>query len=229
MNFSVNKLLFLSALEKIDTLVSSRDIQTLLANIVIRAEKNKIFLISSDMENTAQIYFEAKAIQQEGEAIVKARKLNDILRNIVGDEIVLQAVEEKPTEAESNDDIEDDNRQYTFNINIHSNDQKSAKYKMTGMSTENFPHIHILPEEQLFSIPSATLKEMIRKTIYSISHEDNRYIYNGLCFQFHGNKFTMVGTDGRRLSAIERELPNSIAFSTIQSSDNEDEKQRRNR
>jgi DNA polymerase-3 subunit beta len=57
---------------------------------------------------------------------------------------------------------------------------------------------------------SALLEEMIRKTQYAISQEDNRYIYNGVCFQGNGDQLTLVGTDGRRLAAITRKLSNPV-------------------
>ena len=63
------------------------------------------------------------------------------------------------------------------------------------------------------------LAEMIRKTIYAISQEDNRYIYNGLCFLARENKLTLVGTDGRRLAAITRTLPGPLNFSNDESAD----------
>lgn len=60
---------------------------------------------------------------------------------------------------------------------------------------------------------------MINKTFFSISQEDNRYIYNGLCFHADGNKLTLIGTDGRRLAAVTREMPNPIALGNDETGD----------
>jgi DNA polymerase-3 subunit beta len=60
----------------------------------------------------------------------------------------------------------------------------------------------------MISIDGATLRDMIRKTLYSVGENDARYVLNGLYLHMsqakQGLTIRMVGTDGHRLSMIDR-------------------------
>ena len=89
----------------------------------------------------------------------------------------------------------------------------STKYKMPGGYRSHFPKINTISTDKLSSLPAALLFEMINKTFYAISQEENRYIYSGLYMKIDQNQITFVGTDGRRLSAITRKLLKPIQLS----------------
>jgi DNA polymerase-3 subunit beta len=48
---------------------------------------------------------------------------------------------------------------------------------------------------------------MIRKTVFSVSTDETRYVLNGVNFLMENGKITLIATDGRRLAFIQRELP----------------------
>ena len=55
------------------------------------------------------------------------------------------------------------------------------------------------------------IAEMIEKTIYSVSNDETRYHLNGVYFeQKDDNAYSMVATDGHRLSLIVKESENPI-------------------
>ena len=47
---------------------------------------------------------------------------------------------------------------------------------------------------------------MLRKVSYAQSSDENRYILNGVFFEFAAGKLTVVATDGRRLAKCERKI-----------------------
>src|SRR5205809_7753260 len=50
------------------------------------------------------------------------------------------------------------------------------------------------------------LHDFMRKTAYSISTDETRYVLNGVLLSFKENKLTLVATDGRRLAMVDIEL-----------------------
>lgn len=82
----------------------------------------------------------------------------------------------------------------------------SAKFKLAGLPESEFPR---LPEDEdtyAYTIPQATLKEMLRKVSYAASQDDTRRTLKGVLMSFKDEKLTMVATDGRRLALVENEI-----------------------
>jgi DNA polymerase-3 subunit beta len=76
--------------------------------------------------------------------------------------------------------------------------------KMVGMARANFPQVPAFPEVGLTKIPSASLKNMIGKTIFAISNEESRYTLNGALLILKAESLAMVATDGHRLAHVEK-------------------------
>jgi DNA polymerase-3 subunit beta len=203
MKFTVNKNSLEKAMSQIDTIVPGRDTQTLLSNVLLTVSSdNKLRITASDMESTVRITL-AVEDANPGELIIKAKKLSDIARQINSDTVIFEAEESEEQESE-------DEKQ--FRVKLEGRGGRSARFRMTGSDRSHFPEINEISPDKLSVIPADIISDMISKTFYSISHEDNRYIYNGLCLQAQGNNFTIVGTDGRRLAAITRMMPGAIDF-----------------
>ena len=66
---------------------------------------------------------------------------------------------------------------------------EGSLYKLATMNPEEFPEIE-----------QNTLKDMIRKTIFAISTEENRPIFTGCLFEVKNNKLNVVAVDGFRLA-----------------------------
>lgn len=87
---------------------------------------------------------------------------------------------------------------------------KQGKYisHIVGVAAEEYPVFPTYSARQFVSFQSQILKEMIDKTIYSVSTDETRYNLNGVLFEdiHKGDKqiLRMVATDGHRLSVIDR-------------------------
>src|SRR5277367_5911352 len=66
--------------------------------------------------------------------------------------------------------------------------------KLVGMARANFPQVPTFPETGLTKIPSASLKNMIGKTIFAISNEESRYTLNGALLILKAESLAMVAT-----------------------------------
>ncbi|MDH5717808.1 MAG: DNA polymerase III subunit beta [Spirochaetia bacterium] len=202
MKFRVSKDSIEKSMSRIEAIVPARDMQTLLSNVLLTLDKNKLSITASDMESTVKISMDA-AESENGQLIVRAKKLSEIAKQLNSDELVFNA---KTVEKDENDD----SSETYYNIQIEGTGTKAAKFRMTGGDRSHFPDLNKIEDNKLSSIPTNIISEMLQKTMYSISHEDNRYIYNGIYFSANGSKLTLVGTDGRRLAAVQRDVPNPV-------------------
>ena len=58
----------------------------------------------------------------------------------------------------------------------------------------------------MIRIGQALLKNMLGLTSFAVSHEEARYILNGVLMEISGDTMRMVATDGRRMAKIEKKL-----------------------
>ena len=67
------------------------------------------------------------------------------------------------------------------------------------MNPEEFPELPKINIENSIELEQRTLKDMIRKTIFAVSTEENRPIFTGCLFEVISNKLNVVAIDGFRL------------------------------
>lgn len=195
MKFQTHKDSIDKAVRRIDAIIPHRDMGTMLSNLLIAVEAKQVSITASDMETTARITVPVES-SKTGEFIIPAKQFQEYVGSLVSKDLIV--------EVESEENPEDGAA--AFRVNLRGTSDASAAYVMPGNSAKHFPTLNRLSDNKLFAVSSSILEEMIRKTQYAISQEDNRYIYNGVCFQANGNELTLVGTDGRRLAAITRKL-----------------------
>ena len=68
------------------------------------------------------------------------------------------------------------------------------------MNPEEFPELPKIEVEDSIQIEQNILKNMIRRTIFAVSTEENRPIFTGCLFEVVNNKLNVVAVDGFRLA-----------------------------
>src|SRR5262249_59425870 len=93
-------------------------------------------------------------------------------------------------------------------------DIRAAKvaYKLVGMPDSDFPKMPDHREVKYGKVDPAVVREMIDKTLFSVSNDETRFHLNGVLFECDGAKARMVSTDGHRLSKVERTLTGGPAL-----------------
>ena len=97
---------------------------------------------------------------------------------------------------------------------IHSSPNSLQLEKThTQQQDPELPRINV---DNSIEIEQTTLKNMIRKTIFAVSTEENRPIFTGCLFEVIDNKLNVVAVDGYRL-AIKSNVLNEAAnsFSSV--------------
>lgn len=193
MKFIVDRQDFHKALAKIEGIISSREIRSVVSNILIETAEDRLILTATDLEIGLKTYVSAQ-IENTGIIAVPARKLSQTIREFRFDRILLET--------------EDDTR---INI-LDASGKGRARTTLMGSPGEEYPGIPLLPDDRFQSLPGGLALEMIRKTGHSIAEDDARYVFNGLYLVNRESRTAFVGTDGRRLAKVEKEFPQPLPF-----------------
>ena len=161
--------------------VSTKSTIPSLEGILISAKDNKVRLTGYDLEVGSEIICEAD-IHSEGRIVLNAKNLCDILRMVPDDTVLIDC----------------DDR------NICKIKSGEAEYSLIGTAAEDYPDLPVLSKFSPVTVNAAVLKDMIRKTIFSVSTGERNPVHTGVKFEIEENKIVLVAVDGARL-AIRRE------------------------
>jgi DNA polymerase-3 subunit beta len=86
-----------------------------------------------------------------------------------------------------------------------------SRFHLACLSPDSFPDLKSGTFSHEFSLPAATLRELIERTQFAISNEETRYYLNGIYLHaIEANKVSLlraVATDGHRMARAETEAP----------------------
>jgi DNA polymerase-3 subunit beta len=172
-----------------DTIASSKSTIPVLTNVLLDVQGEEISIFSSNLETGLKITDKVSA-HEEGALAVNGRKLLSIVKELPEDDVVLST---------------DENNRLT----VESMSNKiNAQFTIAGVAKDEFPEIKIQPDDGYVRVSAEELKKMIRKVIFSISSDENKYSLTGIFLEKKEATVNMVATDGKRLSLVTRESSN---------------------
>ena len=185
MEITINKEELLKGLTKVQTVIERRSSMPILSNAMFDATQDGLIIYATDLEISFEGYYTAD-VHQPGRLTIPAHTLYQIVRELPGDEIYLKEKE---------------------NQQLHITSGK-ANYNLLGLVADEFPAMPLIDDMAYLPMDALVLKEMIDKTIFSISKAETRFNLAGLFVQKRKpeEKFVLrfVSTDGHRLSLIDR-------------------------
>jgi len=190
MKFKTQAEAFSQKLGLVQGISERRATMPVLSHVLITANKSKIEISATDLETTMSTWCDAQ-VSAEGSLAIPARKLYEIVKEVPVGEIEIEEIGNHWVEIRAS----------------------SAVFKIAGLPSEDFPIIPELNSEQLFTVESSALDEMISKTIFAVSPDELRRNLAGIYFEEAGDKgIRLVATDGHRLSLVEREIDTKVKF-----------------
>ena len=150
----------------------------ILQNFLMETEDKGLKIVFTDLEMAINHHINVD-VKNAGSITVPIKKFMEIMQTLGDDSDV-------------NITVDDSNR-----VAINSG---KSKFKLSGMSKNDYPVIPELDETNSFKIPAGILSSMITGTIFSASTEDDRHFLNGLLWKCEKDIFSVVATDGRRLA-----------------------------
>jgi len=174
----------IKALNSVVKGVASKTTMPILEGILIQTNDNEIKLTTYDLELGIEYTMNCE-VKEQGSTVVNAMMFTEIIRKLPDSEI---------------------------NISINENNLlviecEGSLYKLATMNPNEFPELPQINVENSIELEQNALKEMIRKTIFAVSTEENRPIFTGCLFEIKNNKLNVVAIDGFRLALRTINIP----------------------
>lgn len=184
----------LNAIQTVQNIVSSKITLPILGNILIETQNNSLKLITTDLD--VGISCEVPVdIQEKGAITIPTKKFSDIIKELPNEDVEIIVKKNNLVEIECG----------------------KCRFKLMGLPKDEFPQFPEFKDKEIISIEQDIFKEMLDLTSFAVSHEETRYILNGILVELKGNVLKLVATDGHRLALSERKIdsPPSKEFSVI--------------
>jgi len=179
MEFSVNQSLFLQALAKVSSVVPQRSTIPALSNVLFSLKGNNLTLSGTDLEISLSTKIDVDG-SQDGEAVILARMLHEIIRELPDIKVTVSVSEERRIEIACD----------------------RGSYHLTGDDVENFPMLPSLDGASELTVDGAKLRRMIGKSMFAVSKDELQPALTGILFEVRPEEARCVSTDGYRLVKI---------------------------
>ncbi len=183
MKFVCERDKILKALNSVTKAVASKTTMPILEGILIQTNDKEIKFTTYDLEIGIEYIVDCE-VEEQGSTVVNAIMFSEIIRKLPNTDINI-SINEK---------------------NLLVIECEGSLYKLATMNPDEFPELPKINIENSIEIEQNTLKEMIRKTIFAVSSEENRPIFTGCLFEINNNKLNVVAVDGFRLAWKSRFL-----------------------
>lgn len=179
-------------IQNVQNIISSKSSLPILSNVLIESEQGSVKLTSTDLDIGISSVF-ASEVEESGAITVPAKRFSEIVKELPDEDII---------------------------INTMKNNSMTIKcgkcfFKILGLPKEDFPKLPEFKKDPHVTIEQSVLKKMLTMTHFSMSRDEARYVLNGALFLFKGNKLTIVTTDGKRLSLVEKEAGREVPDMSI--------------
>ncbi len=180
MEIRLDRAAFMAELTPMQGIVERKSTIPVLSHILLRCVGDRLQLSATDLDVSLTSSVTGE-VTREGGIAVQARKFSEIIRALVGDEVLLALEDEK-----------------TLRIAAGR-----SRFKIRGLLPEDFPSLPQVKGDEPLEIPFEGLQRMISKVIFAVSTEESRFQLSGALLHIKEGKIEMVATDGRRLALVE--------------------------
>jgi len=185
MKATIERAVLLKSLGHVQSVVERRNTIPILSNVLMEArEDGSLRLMATDLDLQVDETIPAN-VSQAGATTVSAHTFFDIVRKLPeGSQVELTAAEGKMQVIAGR-----------------------SRFNLSTLPRDDFPVIAEGDLPTRFELPAATLREIIEKTRFAISSEENRYYLMGIFFHVVDEQLRAAATDGHRLARITVSRP----------------------
>jgi len=187
MELNIQKQSLFDGLQMVQGIIEKRSSMPILSNVLIETDGDGIQLVATDLQVGIRLKCPATIINHGGISIL-ARKFFEIIREFPDDEIYIK--------------LKENNKLFIS--------CKGSQFNISGLPAVDFPPLPEIDLKKTISLDGSLLKEMIQKTIISVSLDEGRYNLSGIFFEYikkdEKNFLRMVSTDGHRLTLMDKEI-----------------------
>lgn len=175
----------ISAVSGVSRAVSTRSAIPSIEGILFKTAEDKIILTGYDLEIGITTTVPAE-ILAEGEIVINARLLFDMIRKAEDDTVSIEA-----------------NERYKVTLCCGI-----TKYEFSGIPASDFPDLPSPDTETALLIPGNEIKEMIERTLFAVAQDNQKPVHTGTKFIIDDEMLTLVSVDGYRLAVCQKKVLN---------------------
>ncbi len=194
MKFKINQDHFCNGLQQVLNVVATRSTMPILSNVLIEAQDGYISLTTTNLDLGIRCRIKAD-VETPGGITLPVRKLATIVRELPQNDVFVDAGDNNQAKITSGGSL----------------------FKIMGINAKEFPPLPSFENRHVFELSQEAIVSMLKSVSYGQSTDENRYILNGVYFNFADEKLTLVATDGRRLAltALDTEITEDNTGSLI--------------
>ncbi|MFZ5452513.1 MAG: DNA polymerase III subunit beta [Thermodesulfobacteriota bacterium] len=193
MRLTIERETLLKGVSRTLGVVDRRGTMPILSHFLLEAGDSGVKISATDLEVSFRGSYPAM-VEEPGSLTLPAHYFHNLIKELPGESLNLEGTEKS---------------------NLHVLVGES-RYQLLGLPADQYPAIPEITDQKMVEVESKLLREMIDKTIFSVSVDDLQYHLSGIFWErveTEGEYFLrMVSTDGHRLTLIERPLPASEQF-----------------
>ncbi|HOW58767.1 MAG TPA: DNA polymerase III subunit beta [Candidatus Omnitrophota bacterium] len=156
----------------------------ILNNLLLETQKDgKLKIVATDMEVGISTLLSLEILQQ-GSVTVPAKKFHDIIKELPEGDVEISVTKNN-----------------TVNIKTGK-----SQFKIMGLDKDEYPKLPEFSLDNALEIEQAIIKQSLSLTAFAISHDETRYVLNGVLISIQENNLKFVATDGRRLAFFKKEV-----------------------
>ena len=187
MELTIQKQSLFDGLQMVQGIIEKRSSMPILSNVLIETDGDAIQLIATDLQVGIRLKCPATIINGGGISIL-ARKFFEIIREFPDEEIYIK--------------LKENNKLFIS--------CQGSQFTISGLPAIDYPPLPEIDLKKTITLDGSLLKDMIQKTIISVSLDEGRYNLSGIYFEYikkeEKNILRMVSTDGHRLTLMDKEI-----------------------
>ena len=187
MKIRIAKEKLMEGIQIVQNVVSTRSTLPILSNMLMETNGNKVKLNTTDLDIGISCELPVEIIE-EGSITIPAKRFSDIVKELPSGEVTITTKKNNQIDIEGH----------------------KCRFKLIGIPKEEFPKFPEFKDKEVIKIKQKVLKEMIRLTSFAVSHEESRYILNGILMEINDDQIRFVATDGKRLAKIDKKVDIAI-------------------
>lgn len=180
MKFTITRDQLQEGLVAVAAAVPTKTTLPVLSNILVEATTGGLRLSGTDLDIAVSTTVPA-SVDQEGSITLPAKKLVEIVRELPSAGIRVAGSGEQRVSLECG----------------------KSKFKLLGLSREEFPAFPAVDFSNPWKIRSGDLQKLIGHVAFAASTEESRPILNGVLWELRPDRMRMVATNGHRLAKMD--------------------------
>lgn len=165
------------ACQNVQRAASTKTAIPAIEGILMVAKDGTLTLTGYDLEMGITTSIPAK-VEEEGELVLNAHMFSETLRKLPASTVSI----------------------FSDQRNIAAIACGEFESTLIGISAEEYPDLPSVSGGYPITISQEILKDMVRKTIFSVSVKDSKIVYTGVKFEIEENHIRLIAVDGVRLA-----------------------------